>query len=74
MPTMKKHLGSIVSVINLIVLVGGLFYTNGRQVEKITIIESKIVSCEEKMQKMDDLIRRLEISIVKMEAISGKKK
>ena len=67
MAKLNKYSGLIMLVINIILVCGGIIYTNGRNYEKINLIDKKVIGCEEKVNKLDDIVRRLEIVTAKLE-------
>lgn len=63
-------------VINIMLVAGGFVYTNGITSERVKQNEEKIKSnkelffqCEKKMERLDDITRRIELSVVRLESM-----
>ena len=67
MAKLNKYSGLIMLIINFILVCGGFINTNGKNDEKVNSIDKKVVGCEAKVNKLDDIVRRLEIVTAKLE-------
>jgi hypothetical protein len=70
MAKLNKYTGLIMLILNIILVSGGMIYTNGKNDAELEQTVNRLSVCETKLEKMDDIIRRLESATARLEGIN----